>query len=479
MNKDKSPDGSEVKKNIESNSHRDFVTPSILLFLDSLLISAAGWIFWLIISKLTSPTEIGISITVYSLIILVTSITHLGIEYPLLKKSVIPGSRILGTSLTLELILILGPIPIVFVAINSLYDETLQQFTWILISLLIIITIENVFRFALLGISNAKIVLIIDLIAQGIKLPVGFFLVLHSFGASGILVSYLAEGIFITCASLYFVNKSFSFQLGDTKFFKETIKDALVNTPAKLSKMIVVTLSIVLLSFMSVSSSDIGIYYVALMITIIATSFASSLAYMVIPSSSKLTRDLSSSSLRISLSLTAPIVVALLVVPKSILSLIGPEYENAEFLLFVLSISIIPASITVNIISMLNNLGKSKMLILNGIVQMVAFFVGFFVLVPTYGTLGMAFSILIAYLSSSLLLLFLTDHKSFRYLAMVCLAILVGSFVGSITNMVVGNQQQLLVLISSVLTSTILIFASNNMTILETKSLIKSLFQRR
>ena len=69
--KDKSPDGSEVKKNIESNSHRDFVTPSILLFLDSLLTSAAGWIFWLIISKLTSPTEIGISITVYSLIILV------------------------------------------------------------------------------------------------------------------------------------------------------------------------------------------------------------------------------------------------------------------------------------------------------------------------------------------------------------------------------------------------------------------------
>ena len=477
MNKDSSPSDSNAK-NIDTKSSHDFVTPSFLLFLDNLLVSAGGWVYWLIISKLTTASEIGIAITVYSLVILITSIMHLGIEYPLLKKSIIPVSRILGTSLSIELMLALGSIPIVFIAINTIYDESIREFTWLSITLLILITVENVLRFGLLGISNSRIVLLIDLIGQGIKLPIGFLLVYFSFGAYGMLLAYLLEAIFITCASLYFVKKSFSFQLGNSKFFKETLKDALINTPAKLSKMIIVTLSIVLLSFMSVSSSDIGVFYVALMITIIASSFASSMAYMVIPSSSKLMRDLSSSSLRISLSLTAPIVAALLVAPKSILSLIGPEYENAEILLFVLALSIIPAVVTVNMVSMLNNLGKSKMLILNGIVQMAAFFVSFFVLVPTYGTFGMAVSILIAFLSSSLLLLFLTDHKSFRHLVMACIAILGGFIVGSMMSMMTGNQLQLFVVISSVVTSIMIIFLSNNMTIFETKSLLKSLTRR-
>ena len=478
MNQDKVPSDSDPEK-IDTKSHRGFVTPSFLLFLDNLIVSAGGWIYWLIISKLTTASEIGIAITVYSLVILTTSIMHLGIEYPLLKKSIIPNSRVLGTSLAIESVLSLGSIAIVLVALNTLYDESIRQFTWISIALLILITIENVLRFGLLGISNSRIVLIWDLIGQGIKLPIGFLLVYFSFGAFGMLLAYLLEAIFVTFASLYFVKKSFKFHLGNAAYFKEIFKDALVNTPSKLSKMIIIMLSIVLLSFMNVSNSDIGIFYVALMISIAASSFASSMAYMVIPTSSMLKTDLSLSSLRISLSLTAPMVVALLVVPKSILSLIGPEYENAEILLFVLSISIIPSSVTVNIISMLNNLGKSKMLVLNGILQMIAFFASFFVLVPTYGTLGMAFSILIAYLSSGLLLLILTDRKSFRYLVMGCLAVLGGFIVGSMIGMIIGTQQQLLIAMSSVVTSIVLIFATNNMTILETKLLIKSLIQRR
>ena len=479
MNQDKSPSDSNANKNIESGSHEDFVTPGILLFLDNILVSAGGWIYWLIISKITTATEIGIAITIYSLVILVTSIAHLGIEYPLLKKSVFSGSRILGTSLTLELGLIFGSIPIVLIAINGLYDETTRQFTWILISLLILLTIENVLRFALLGISNSKIVLILDLIAQGIKLPVGFFLVYLSFGAFGLLVSYVVEGIFVVCTSLYFVRKSFSFELGDSKYFKETIKDALVNTPAKLSKTIIVTLSIVLLSFMNISDSNIGIFYIALMITIVASSFASSMAYMVIPSSSKLMKDLSRSSLRISLSLTAPIVVALLVAPRSILSLIGPEYENAETVLYILSMSIIPASITMNMISMLNNLGKSKMLILNGLVQILVFLLSFFTFVPIYGTLGAAISILIAYLISSLLFLILTDHRSYTYVINTCFSVFAGFMVGYVTSLIMGHDEGLFVIVFSIVTSIAIIFLLKNMSISETKSLLRPLIHRK
>jgi len=479
LNQDKSPADSEGTKKIETKSSNDFVTPSILLFLDNLLVSIGGWIYWLVISKLTLPSEIGLAVTVYSLVTLITTLTQLGLEYPLLKKSNVLGSRILGTSLIIELGITLASIPFVLIVLNTLYDESIKQFTWISIALLILLSLEFVIRFGLLGISNSRIVLIIDLIGLGIKLPVGFFLVYISFGALGMLLAYLLEGLFVIFTSLYFVKKSFSFRLGNNEYFKETIKDSLINTPAKWSKMIIVTLSIVLLAFMNISTSDVGIFYVALMITIVAASFASSMAYMVIPSSSNLKTDLSSGSLRISLSLTAPIVVALLVVPGSILSLIRSEYESAEAVLLVLALSIIPSSITVNMISKLNNLGKSRILILTGTVQIATFFLCFFVLVPIYETMGAAISILVAYLSSSLLLIILTDHRSFRYIISACLSVLAGIIVGYMINLIVGYQQQFLIMIFSVVVSIVVIFASRNMTITETKFLLKAMLQRK
>jgi hypothetical protein len=146
--------------------------------------------------------------------------------------------------------------------------------------------------------------------------------------------------------------------------------------------MVIVTLSIVLLAFMNINVSDVGIFYVALMITIVVASIASSMAYMVITSSSMLKTDLSSNSLRISVSVTAPIVVALLVVPRSILSLIGPEYESAVAVLVILAITIIPSAITANLISKLNNLDKSRLFVFSGLLQIGTFFYFFFCLGP-------------------------------------------------------------------------------------------------
>jgi O-antigen/teichoic acid export membrane protein len=479
LNPDKSSSDSEDTKKIEIRSSGNFVTPSFFLFLDNILVSIGGWIYWLVITKLTSSSELGLAVTVYSLVILVTTLTQLGLEYPLLKKSNIPKSQILGTSFMIELLITLASIPFVYIVINTLYDKSVEQFTWISIGLLIILSLNFVFRFGLLGISNSKIVLIIDLIGVGIKLATGFILVYVSYGTLGILFAYLLEALFVIFTSLYFIKKSSSFRIGNIGYFKETIKDALVNTPAKWSKMVIVILSIVLLAIFNISTSEVGIFYVALMITIVVSSFASSMAYMVIPSSTTLKKDLSSSSLRLSLSLISPIVVALLVVPRSILSLIGPEYESAVAALVILAVAIIPSSITANLISKLNNLDKSKLLVLSGILQIVTFFITFFLLVPIYGTIGAAISILIAYLSSSLFLIVLSGHGSFRHILFVCLSVFTGFIVGYMISMILGNEQQFLIMIFSVVTSIAVIFASRNMTFIETKFILKTMLQKK
>ena len=478
MNPDNPPNDVNVNEKINSNAHVDFVTPSIILFIDSILVSVGGWLYWIVLSRLAIASEIGLAVTVYSLVILLTTLAQLGIEYPLLKKANLARSPILGTSIAIELIITVAAIPIVVTVINNLYNETLHDYVWISIVLLLMLGIEFVARFGLLGTSNSKSVLIFDLVGLAIKLPIGFYLVSLSYGSLGILIAYLVEGLFITFASLLVLKKSVSYRLGNITFFKETIKDALINSPAKWSKMVIVTVSIVLLAYLNINASDIGVFYVVLMISLVVASFATSMAYMVIPHSTTLQKDLSSASLRISLSLTAPLVVALLVIPRSILSLIGSEYESAETVLFILGLAIIPSSITVNMISKLNNTGKSKLLIASGVLQTAIFFISFFMLVPNYQTIGAATSILLAYLGASVLLIS-TNHGSSRSIIYPCLSVPTGYVMGYIMSTIMGIEQDLVILISSIAVSIGVILVTKSMTIKETGMLLRSILQKK
>lgn len=474
LNEDDSPD-SEKPKNIGVKYSRHFVTPSLILFLDTLVVSIGGWLFWLVVSKLTFPSELGIAVTVFSLVTLVTALTQMGLEYPLLKRSNDARSKILGTSLAIEIGITLLSMPIVVLVIGALYGETINQFVPISIALLLIMSFEFVFRFSLLGISNSKTVLIIDLVGVGIKLATGFYFAHISFGAFGLLLAYFFQGL-VTCLCLFLMaKKTFNFHLGTLANFKETLQDAIVNAPGKWSKVVIINLSIVFLAFLNISPSDIGIFYIALMITIVVAGFASSMAYMVIPTSFKLNKDLSSSSLRISLSLTAPIVVLLLVIPNSILSMIGTKYQSVAFIMQVLALSIVPSAITINLISMLNNLHKSKMIVISGTAQIVTFFICFFILVPIYGTLGCAISVVIGYIASSILLILFTDHKSVKFILFSCLSIFGGFMMGFIMGLILGQENQILIVISAIAVTAIVIFASKNVTVGEAKLLLKSI----
>ena len=89
MNPDNSHSDSDEPNNSKVPPSSDFVTPGFLLFLDNLVVSIAGWIYWVVISKLTSASELGLAVTVYSLVLLVTTIIQLGLEYPLLKNLIL------------------------------------------------------------------------------------------------------------------------------------------------------------------------------------------------------------------------------------------------------------------------------------------------------------------------------------------------------------------------------------------------------
>ena len=360
-------------------SRGNYVGSSLVLFLDQILVASSNWIFWIVISKMASSHEIGQSTTVYSLVLLVSTITQLGLEYPLLKKGRDNRSHLFVTTATIELLITLSAIPFVVFAMNSLYENSLEEYILLALGILVFSSLSFVTRFALLGIYGAREVLIIDLAGTIARFGFGYILVLLGYGTLGILVSFLIQFTLISFLAIPFMRNKIGYRIGNLHLSKEIIKDALINAPAKFSRTVIFSLSVVLLASFGISSSDVGIFYISLIISVVAGSLVSSMVYMIIPASYATKTDLSTSSMRLGLSLTAPIIVILVTSPSFVLSLIGKDYSSGFFTLIILSLAILPSSVVMISISRFNNNTDSKKLLLIGSLQLSAFLASFYV----------------------------------------------------------------------------------------------------
>lgn len=431
------------------------------LFLDQLVVAIGSWIYWIIILKFISSYEVGQATTVYSLVLLVSMFTQLGLEYPLLKKASNERSQILGTALVLELVISVASLPIIIYCINALFNGSLDSFALIASLLLILSTLGFVLRFALLGISDSKNILIIDIIGTVIKFVAGFALVSTGFGAFGVVMSFVLQAAFTAGIALAVARTTFGFRLGNMHYARQIIIDGLVNTPSKFSRMLILSFSVVLLASFGISTSEVGIFYVAFIVSVIAGGLASSISFMVIPASSASKVDLSSSSLRIGLSLIAPLISALVVAPSYILSLIGPEYSSAGLVLLILSVGILPSCIIANTIAKFINVENRKKLIAIGLVQLFTFLIVFWLMVPHYGTLGAALATLMAFVAGSIFSIIWTQREVLKYISNSSIAVISGVASGYFLLLAFGTHPLVAALFSCAITFMVVVVLKN------------------
>ena len=461
-----------------------FASSSMLLFIDEILLAAGGWTYWLIISKIASPSEIGEATSLYNLVLLGSTLTMLGLEYPLLRRSSLERSQILGTTVVIELLISIASLPIVIYVINNFYQEELIAFIWLTAVMFIFSAVGLVPRFALLGISDVKSVLIIHAISIGLRFVVGFALVIIGFGTLGIILSLLLQFLIGAVATLAVAKKKFGLKIGDFAYIKSILKEGLINSPSKLSYMVIFTLSIVLLASYGINNSEIGVFYIALMISTVAGSFGASMAFMAIPASSQSNLDLTSTSTRISLALSAPVIAVLIVAPESILSIIGPEYVSAGMMLSIMSLGVLPYVMTMNAISKFNNLGRPRKLILIGSVQILAFIVCFAILVPAYGTMGASLSVFVAFASSAIPSIIWSGRLLARHFASSCVAVAAGVVAGYAIHYAFGTfpitsgssnnyYSSIIAILFSIASSTIVIFLLKNTSLAEMREMVK------
>jgi O-antigen/teichoic acid export membrane protein len=184
--------------------------------------------------------------------------------------------------------------------------------------------------------------------------------------------------------------------------------------------------------------------------------------------------------MRISLSLTAPLIAGLLVAPKYALSLVGEQYISGYLVLLVLSISVLPSTIVINTISKFNNLNQSRRLLTIGAILVLSFFVAFFSLVPLYGSLGAAFATLIAFICTSIPSIIWSESVVRRYLRNSVIAVISGVLVGYLIGLFLSQEisPPLRAMISFAVTMSI-VMGLKNTSALEIRQIVREVISRK
>jgi O-antigen/teichoic acid export membrane protein len=456
-------------------SDKGYIKTGFSLFINTIIVNAGNGLFWLFISKFLPTSDVGHATTIVSLVMLVNTIIQLGFEYPLLKHSY--KSNLFGTVLFIELVLSLASIPVIIYVMNSVFNEQSGQSILIAIWMAIFLAIQFVSRFSLLGVFNVRSVIIIEFIGTVSKFTVGYTLTKFNFEFLAILYSFLAFAMVTAILEFIISYKQNGFKFEGKQLIKDTIKSGLVNSPTKLSVTIMPFLSIVLLPFFKIDDSSIAIFYMALMITLLASSLAKSVALMLVPTSSISSTDLSTDSTRLTLGLTVPIIVALLVIPKPILSLIRSDYSQGSDILQILALGLLPFVILINTVSKLNNMNKTRDLLVMGIVQILTLIISFLFLVPLYHIMGAAVSILIAYTSSTIIAARWFERKLIKHILISCFSLAIGWIVGYSAKLVDFDYS--IILGASITICTLLILGLKQISIPEITQIMKNLIKKQ
>jgi O-antigen/teichoic acid export membrane protein len=200
------------------------------------------------------------------------------------------------------------------------------------------------------------------------------------------------------------------------------------------------------------------------------------MAYMVIPASTMTQTDLTSGSIRIGISLTAPIIALLISSPHFVLSLIGTEYVSGQILLMILAVGILPFAVATNTVSRFNYLGMSRRLLFIGSLQLIGFILSFILLVPPLKVVGAALSILISYSVSCIPALIWSEKILLRYIANTAIAIIAGWGIANIVKFSLpdGIINEITTLLTSIIVTMAIIVALKNTSITEVRTLFQT-----
>jgi O-antigen/teichoic acid export membrane protein len=390
-----------------------------------------GFVFWIMAARIFSTEEVGLASVLISAMTLLTFLSRLGFDWGLIRFLPTAQNKtiVINTCFTIASLVGMLSFAIFLMGLN-IWSPTLIVIrqNWLYLGLCLIFVVSTTINMlqgqVFIAFRSTQYTFIQNLILGVRVFSVGFFIFM---GAFGIFVSLTIANVLALLAGIFFLRMICPgykhLPRINIEAFKEMFSFSIGNYISSILSVLPVYLMPLLL--IEVLNPDASAYYVITqtLCTVIGIFIASSSTSMLAEASyaPEASESQLKKALKLSFLLVPVAILVMIIFGKFILSLYGPKYaENALWLLWILAISNIPATInSLYFASMRVKLRTKEIILVQILIDLIIICAGY-PLIKLIGLNGVGFAFLSANTIGAIItgsLMLKMSGISFKYIA--------------------------------------------------------------
>jgi O-antigen/teichoic acid export membrane protein len=417
---------------MSSSTRQNVTRGAIFLYVENVAAMFMGYLFWFIITQLTTEGVIGTSGAIVSFAAILSTVINLGVPISVqrflgrcfIKHEYAEAKVYVKASVILLIATICLTSAVIILLFPSLENFTHIEYNSLLVLITLGLAISSSFGTLLRGIIIAslktRILFIATLLSTVSKFAVAFMLLFLGLGMIGLTIGILTFSIletFIMFLGVYdLLYRSHGQERGSSisssviSLLSPIVVGGMPNWVPTMITSLGAQLGTVVV-FGLEGSHEAGYYFIAFSIysaltTVVTVVF--SITFPVLSSMEKGRGEFSWRVVRLSLVLSLPLSFSFFFYPGEVLSLFGENYASGALVLDLLILSLVPIAVTGGFTNLHYSKGDYRRALIIGIASSLPRVALYFVLVPLLGGNGAA----LAFTIGSYLGLFIALHVS-------------------------------------------------------------------
>ena len=385
------------------------------LYVETIISLIMGYLFWIVISKLSTTETVGTSSAVITLAGIFSYIAIVGVDngaQRFLGKS-FSEQRIDDVRIYIKASLVLISVGILACSITIIlikdwiYDVFRIDFSLLIITIIIMASSTGyMFLYSVITASlNTKQLPKIMLLSSTTKIILAVILVLLGAGALAPTIGFASNNVLACVLFIFFIlaalksYPSVKTEIGHPNARPERVyKNVIVSSMASWIPLLISTFGSqlgILIVFGSQGANQAGIYFICLVIVTAIIEIMYSLFTIALPILSAMKdgrKRLTWQTIRISVIISLPLSSWLIFYSADILKLIDQDYVQGSISLQILLTSMIPLAVVGGVTALAYSYGNYKQVLIIGMAMNLPRTILYFMLVPIYDSTGAAIS---------------------------------------------------------------------------------------
>ena len=361
-----------------------------------------GYIFWLILSKITTTDTIGFSSTVISLAYIFFIVASIDIPYGVqrfLGKSFseqkLEDAKVFVKGALLLISMGIAACSIVMLAAhNWIYDSFKIDFNLLIVAILFVgsSSLMTLFRSIVIASLQIKTLPAIMIISAIAKIALAGIFVLASTGVLGIVISStffpILASLLLSITIIMIFKTSFMYKSEIS--LRKSFKNIFISSVASWIPHVIAiigTNSGILVVFGSHGATEAGVYFIAFSIVTAISASTVALFAIALPTLSGMQdgrKRFTWRIIKINLIISFPISFAFIFYSKQIMQLFGEDYIKGSSSLEILLLSMLPFAIMTGINTLVYSYGNYKQVLAIGLASSIPRVVLYILVVPFY-----------------------------------------------------------------------------------------------